>query len=93
MNELLLSRLGAIALVLALLAGFLWLLRRYRDRYLYGSVESSRSLVLRGELNLGLRQRLVHVHVEGRSLVLAVSADRIQPVSEWPVVESPHDAT
>jgi flagellar biogenesis protein FliO len=80
-------RFGAALLVFGLLAAFLWLLRRYRDRYLYGSSSVDPAIRMCGEINLGLRQRLVLVHVEGRSLVLAVSPDRIQPVGEWAVPE------
>jgi flagellar biogenesis protein FliO len=80
-------RFGAALLVFGLLAAFLWLLRRYRDRYLYGGGSVDPAILMRVEINLGLRQRLVLVHVEGRSLVLAVGPDRIQPVGEWAVPE------
>jgi flagellar biogenesis protein FliO len=77
------SRLLAVILVFGLLAGVLWVLRRNRDRYLYGFRSSNPALVMSGELHLGIRQRLVLVHVEGRSLVVAVSPDRIQAVAQW----------
>lgn len=81
-------RFGAAIIVFGLLAAFLWLLRRNRDRYLYGSGSVNPAMQLRGEINFGLRQRLVLVHVEGRSLVLVVGPDRIQPVGEWAVPEA-----
>jgi flagellar biogenesis protein FliO len=80
-------RFGAALLVFGLLAAFLWLLRRYRDRYLYGGGSADPAIQMRGEINLGLRQRIVLVHVEGRSLVLAVGPDRIQPIGDWGVPE------
>lgn len=80
-------RFGAAIVVFGLLVAFLWLLRRNRDRYLYGSGSANPAIQLRGEVNFGLRQRLVLVHAEGRSLVLAVGPDRIQPVGEWAVPE------
>jgi len=84
-------RFGAALVVFGLLALFLWLLRRYRDRYLYGSGSANPAIELCGEINIGLRQRLVLVHVEGRSLVLAVGPDRIQPLGEW-VAQGQSDA-
>jgi flagellar biogenesis protein FliO len=83
----LVSRLLAVVLVLGLLALSLFLLRRYRDRYLYGSQATDPAIKVCGELNLGIRQRVVLVHVEGRSLVLAVMADKVDVLAEWPVPE------
>jgi flagellar biogenesis protein FliO len=87
-------RFGAALVVFGLLALFLWLLRRYRDRYLYGIGMGNGSadpvIQLRGEINLGLRQRVVLLRVEGRSLVLAVGPDRIHPLGEWEAKEPAH---
>jgi len=83
-------RFGAALVVFGLLALFLWLLRRYRDRYLYGNGSADPVIQLRGEINLGLRQRVVLLRVEGRSLVLAIGPDRIHPLGEWEVKEPSH---
>jgi flagellar biogenesis protein FliO len=87
LEPVLVSRLLVVVLVLGLLALCLFLLGRYRDRYLYGSQATNPAIKVSGELNLGIRQRVVLLHVEGRSLVLAVMADKVEVLAEWPVPE------
>jgi flagellar biogenesis protein FliO len=86
-----LSSLLSAAGVFACLGLFLWLLRRYRRVWLHGAGRHDPKFDLQGELQVGIRQRVVLVKVEGRSLVLSVTPDRIGLLAEWPCKQEQQD--
>jgi flagellar biogenesis protein FliO len=69
----------AVTIVLALLAAFLWLLKSGR----LGPVASRRSAVaVETAVSLGDRRQLVIVSVEGRRLLLGLTAAQVTLVTE-----------
>ena len=69
----------AVTIVLALLAAFLWLLKSGR----LGAVASRRSSVaVETAVSLGDRRQLVIVSVEGRRLLLGLTAAQVTLVTE-----------
>ncbi len=72
-----LKGLGALVVVIALLAGVLWLLRRGT-----GLGRPGGTMVVETALSLGERRSLVIVSVEGRRLLLGVAPASVALVTE-----------
>lgn len=77
------SSLAAFVVVMAALAAFLWLLGRYRNRFLAAGPGVAGVMHVAAELPVGLRQRLLLVKVGSRALVLAVNGDAVALLAQW----------
>lgn len=73
----LLRMLGALAVVIGLLAGTLWLLKRGA-----GGRRGSRGFAVEAALPLGERRSLAIVTVEGRRLLLGLAPNHVSLVTE-----------
>ena len=77
--------LGSLALVLVLIAGTAWLLRRIQG----GRMMAAGPLQLRGQLVLGPRERVVLIEIEDVWIVAGVTGSEITPLHVLPRGELP----
>ncbi len=83
-----LSMLASFALVLALLGATLWVLRRMGGR---GARTQGRRLAIVESIWLGPRQRLALVRVDNHELLISVSQQQINLLSNLGAVREPTD--
>lgn len=79
----------ATIIVLALLGGTLWLLRKGLNR----RTGAGATMRVESSLSLGERRSLVVVHVEGRRLLLGVAPGQVRLVSELGAAAPPAEVT
>lgn len=73
---------GSFVLVLGLLGGVLWLLRRWQTRLGLGG-PATRQLKLLETLSVGPRQKIVLLQVGSREMVLGVTPTQINTIDAW----------
>ncbi len=74
---------ASLALVLALMGIMLWTLRRLQNR-LQASADPTRQMRLLETLNLGPRQKILLMQVDGQRMLIGVTAQQIQSLGQWP---------
>ena len=77
----LMQTIAALALVLAVLAGLAWFLKRFAPKMMGGG---NANLRLVGALNLGARERIVVVEVGNQWIVVGASPGRINALATMP---------
>lgn len=79
----LIQMLVSLALVLALIAGTAWFLRRLQN----GRMGQHGPLRLRGQLMVGPRERVIVIEVEGQWIVAGVTSSEVSPLLVIPAPE------
>ena len=83
----LIQMLVSLALVLALIAGTAWFLRRLQN----GRMGQQGPLRLRGQLMVGPRERVIVIEVEGQWIVAGVTSSEVTPLLVMPAPEDAGD--
>lgn len=76
----------ALAVVLGLAWGFIWLLRKWQDQQSgVGGRNTGQSIVFLRSLPLGQRERVTMISVQNEVLLLGVTSGSISLLARWPV--------
>ena len=73
---------GSFALVLVLMAGLLWALRRLQSRM--ATQNSGRRLQILESLSIGPRQKIALVRVGDHEVMVGITASQITALAQWP---------
>ncbi len=79
MTELVVQSISALAMVLALFAGVVWLLRRLQQR---GEFSRGDAIRVRQRTMLGSRHSLVEVEYAGQRLLLGLGPESVTPIMQ-----------
>ena len=72
---------GSFALVLALMAGLLWALRRLQSRM--NSQNAGRRLQILESVSVGPRQKIALVRVGEHEVMVGITASQISALAQW----------
>lgn len=83
--------LASLVLVLVLMGGLLWALRRLQGKLQTGT-HPGRQMHLLETLSVGPRQKILLLQVDGQRMLLGVTAQQIQALGQWSARGEPHAA-
>jgi flagellar protein FliO/FliZ len=83
----------ALALVIAMAWGAIWIIKKIQDRQLgvRDDLSPERGMHFIRSMPLGQRERIVLVEVGDRELLLGVTAGGINLLADWPISTAPVD--
>ena len=84
---------ASLVLILVMIAALAFLARRLQNlKWAQGGRQNDVTIRTSGVLNLGVKEKLLVVEVEGKRLLLGVTAQQITTLAEWPLDAPAHGA-
>jgi flagellar biogenesis protein FliO len=77
------SSIGALSIVLAALAIFLYAMKMMRPHLLYGPSRKNPRIIIESELQLGFRQKILLVKVDNQNMLLSSNQSSINLLCSW----------
>ncbi|MFM8864412.1 MAG: flagellar biosynthetic protein FliO [Limnohabitans sp.] len=75
--------LASLVLVLVLMIGLIWALRRLQHK-LQAGADPTRQIRLLETLSVGPRQKILLMEVDGQRVLVGVTAQQMQSLGQWP---------